>query len=156
MCAARWNPPNGRQRKTRKESANSTKKSNSRSVRLVPQSVETTHGTLVIRLPLRLVNALNAREHWAVRRKRTAEQRSVARWMVETAMKRTTSRSFEVTLIRLGGRKMDSDGCVGSFKAIRDGIADALGIDDGSERIRWNYEQCQGGEVGVEIRIKPC
>lgn len=51
---------------------------------------------------------------------------------------------------------MDSDGCVGSFKAIRDGIADALGIDDGSERIRWNYEQCPGGEVGVEIRIKPC
>ena len=49
-------------------------------------------------------------------------------------------------------RKRDDDGCVGAFKSARDGIADALGIDD--RRFKptyWFHEPVKGGKVVVEI-----
>lgn len=58
-----------------------------------------------------------------------------------------------VTLTRLGPRKLDSDNLAGSFKAIRDGVADALGIDDGSELIQWEYRQEKSKECSVVIEI---
>lgn len=58
-----------------------------------------------------------------------------------------------VKLTRRGLRAMDSDGLAISFKAIRDGIADRLGINDNDERVTWVYsqERAKGYSVRVEI-----
>jgi hypothetical protein len=34
---------------------------------------------------------------------------------------------------------MDSDGLAIAFKAVRDGVADWLGVDDGHESLTWRY-----------------
>jgi len=50
-------------------------------------------------------------------------------------------------------RRMDSDGVASALKAVRDGIADALGIDDGNSRITWIYGQ-ERGEYSVRVEIE--
>ena len=62
--------------------------------------------------------------------------------------------TLEITLTRVGIRKMDSDNLSGSCKAIRDGIADALEIDDGDERLDWQYRQEVGKVYCVKVEIK--
>jgi hypothetical protein len=48
---------------------------------------------------------------------------------------------YEITLTRIAPRKLDTDNLTRSLKAVRDGIADALRIDDGNERLSWHYRQ---------------
>ena len=50
-----------------------------------------------------------------------------------------------ITITRIGPRKLDSDNLAGSAKHVRDGVADWLGIDDGDERLTWEYAQRSGG-----------
>ena len=63
-------------------------------------------------------------------------------------------------MTRCAPRRLDSDNLASACKNARDGIAAALGVDDGDERIEWRYEQepCKRGEqrvrVVVEVRTK--
>ena len=59
-----------------------------------------------------------------------------------------------ITITRIGKRKMDSDNLAYAAKAVRDGIAAALGINDGDERLTWEYPQEIGKEYGVRVEIK--
>ena len=61
-----------------------------------------------------------------------------------------------VTLTRHGPRKLDDDNLSAAFKRIRDGVADALGVDDGNRRrVRWEYKQRRGAyEVGISIATR--
>lgn len=102
-------------------------------------------------IPVRLVNGLNSREHWAARARRAKTQRSAAKlamrsrcdWTDECAMRRHIADGgrLSVTIVRRGGRRMDSDGLIASAKHVRDGVADWIGIDDGDERVTWRVEQ---------------
>jgi hypothetical protein len=50
---------------------------------------------------------------------------------------------------------MDDDGAQASCKAIRDGIADKLGVNDGSDLVTWRYAQEKGPySVRVEIETR--
>lgn len=50
---------------------------------------------------------------------------------------------------------MDDDNLAISAKALRDGIAEALGVDDGDKNlITWEYDQKLGKAYGVEVEIK--
>lgn len=49
-----------------------------------------------------------------------------------------------VTLIAVRQKRLDDDNLAGGFKALRDAIAESLGIDDGDERIEWIYRQQVG------------
>jgi hypothetical protein len=62
-----------------------------------------------------------------------------------------------VTLTRIAPRAFDDDNLAASFKAVRDGVADALGVKDNDSRVRWVYAQRRGlpREYSVEIRIEP-
>lgn len=40
--------------------------------------------------------------------------------------------------------QLDGDNLQSGFKATRDGVADWLGINDGSPRLQWSYYQRQG------------
>jgi len=61
--------------------------------------------------------------------------------------------TFEVTLTRIAPQELDDDNLARSFKAIRDGIADAVGVDDRSKRFRWKYDQEKGGPKKYSVRI---
>lgn len=111
---------------------------------------------IVVTLPLRLVSVANAREHWAAKHRRTAEHRRVARMALATRLAglRAGRTSLVVTITRVGKRRLDTDNLASAGKAVRDGIADALGIDDGDDRVQWRYEQRIGASYAVEIRIE--
>lgn len=61
-----------------------------------------------------------------------------------------------VTLTRIAPRSLDSDNLASAAKACRDGISDALGIDDGAKGLTWLYAQRKGKphEVALEVRIQ--
>lgn len=105
-----------------------------------------------VSIPIRTVSSMNAREHWAKRARRNKQERTIARMLVRDGLSKE-SRLVKVVLTRKGPRLLDSDNLAGSFKSIRDGIADALGIDDGSDSISWEYRQEKSKSYSVEIEI---
>ena len=54
---------------------------------------------------------------------------------------------------------LDDDNLRPALKSVRDGIADALGVDDRDPRVSWEYGQLRGRAreyaVEVEIRRRP-
>lgn len=103
-------------------------------------------------IPVKTESEANKREHWAVKAKRAKRQRDAAYAMRQKITKYEIPLPIVVKLTRVGKRKLDDDNLARSFKAIRDGIADALGLDDGDERIRWHYAQ-KTGEYSVDVVI---
>ena len=99
---------------------------------------------LIVLIPVQTVSINNRREHWAVRATRTRHHRRIAAMIVSTAIKK---RGMPITfplvidMVRLASRRMDDDNLRAALKALRDGIADALGVDDGDRRLTWNYFQ---------------
>jgi len=111
-------------------------------------------------LPIRTESEANSREHWAKKHKRAQQQR----WAVKAAIggKRPEltlmlSRHvgpYKVTLTRIAQRKLDDDNLARSFKAVRDQIADQMGIDDGSDLFIWRYAQEKGKPKEYAVRIE--
>lgn len=102
----------------------------------------------------------NSREHWAARMRRTRQQRTTARLHMLEQLGATrlralaASRSLSITMVKRGGRVMDDDNLIAALKPWRDGIADALGIDDGDAKLRWSYEQRPGGRsITLQVLI---
>lgn len=62
----------------------------------------------------------------------------------------------EAVLTRLSAGHLDGDGLQAALKSVRDGVADALHVDDGSQAVKWEYAQrkCKRGEFGVEVEIR--
>jgi hypothetical protein len=110
---------------------------------------------ITITLPIKTVAGLNAREHHMARMRRVKNERCSAKWGVWQASK-NVALPVVVTMTRLSSGELDDDNLQGACKAIRDGIADAYGIDDRDRRIKWQYAQakCKRGEFGVIVRIE--
>jgi hypothetical protein len=105
-------------------------------------------------LPIRTYNTANCRWHWAKRAKYAKQCRTHAFLATRcNGISKPPSGAFAVRLVRIGKRRMDSDGLAISFKGVRDGIAAAMGIDDGDPRIEWQYGQEIGKEYSVQITI---
>lgn len=119
-----------------------------------------------LELPVRVISEANQRGHWAGGAERARSQRFLAALAVKAYLRncRPLALPAVITLTRLAPRKLDSDNLARAFKAVRDGIADALGIEDGDERLEWRYAQHQrekGGTCpdvvngyGIRIRIE--
>lgn len=108
-------------------------------------------------IPVRAVSEANLRECWQARRRRAKAQREVAYYHTVNEMACAHNRPrlpMAITLTRIGKRRLDSDNLARSLKAVRDGIADALGVDDGDERIEWRYAQRVGKDYAVEVEIE--
>jgi hypothetical protein len=114
-------------------------------------------------LPIRTWSEANLREHWGRRARRFRKQREAARILVRAARAGergapgpvTRDQPLAITLTRIGQRALDSDNLAGALKAVRDGVADALGMDDGDPRLVWRYAQRKGrrGEYSVLVEI---
>ncbi|MCW1958150.1 MAG: hypothetical protein KIH64_006310 [Mycobacterium sp.] len=103
-------------------------------------------------LPLLLVSVANQREHWSDRARRASRHRGAA-----VVVPKGLPIPCVVTIERLyGGRgqAMDTDNLQAACKALRDGIADRLGVDDADPRVTWRYAQTRAPEPGVRITVE--
>lgn len=103
---------------------------------------------ITVTLPLRIVSVMNVREHWSRRHKRAQAHRRAALAVPKARVPCT------VKLTRIGLRPLDGDNLQAGLKALRDGIADRLGVDDADPRVAWEYAQ-ERGEYAVRIEITP-
>ena len=100
-------------------------------------------------LPVKTVSESNQREHWSVRHKRVKGQREHAYVATRQALMSLSKDhpvklgkpSLNIFLTRVGSRRRDADNNVSSLKAVQDGVAQGLGIDDGDPRLSWTYSQ---------------
>jgi hypothetical protein len=115
-------------------------------------------------VPVKTVNEQNfdrgnSRLAAIIRTNRRKKQRAAARACAMEKLDRIPGLGFGtvITLRRISAGKMDNDGLHTALKSVRDGIADALGIDDGSPAITWKCEQGKGkrGVYLVEVEILP-
>lgn len=108
---------------------------------------------LLVHLPILTVSEANRRDHWRVRAKRAKSQRRTAAVLVPAF-----GLPCVVTLTRVASRALDDDNLRGAMKAVRDGIADRLGVDDRDARVAWQYAQRTGkqagGVRGVEVLLE--
>jgi len=100
-------------------------------------------------LPIRTESLANKREHWGAKAKRAKSQRGIAFLMMPKVQVPCV-----VTLTRIAPRKLDTDNLAISFKHVRDGIADRLGVDDGDGRVTWQYAQENGGKMLYAVRVE--
>lgn len=109
---------------------------------------------IAVSLPLRTRSTLNVRENWRKRAKRAQEERAVVRMRLAVVRQWPPPLPVTVTLTRVGPRALDGDNLQGAMKGVRDGVADALGLDDGSEDVQWLYIQERGGKHEVRVKVE--
>ena len=102
-------------------------------------------------VPVVAPSVANTREHWSVKSKRTKAHRGAAytrcpSWKAGPLL--------VVRLTRCAPRALDTDNLASALKAVRDGVASRLRIDDASPLVRWDYAQ-EKAEKGAEcVRVE--
>lgn len=104
--------------------------------------------TVNIVLPLRIASVANVREHWSKRAKRAKAHRMAGLVIPIHPL------PCVVTLTRIAPRALDDDNCISGCKALRDGIADRLGVADNDPRVAWRYMQQRGRPNEYAVRIE--
>ena len=113
-------------------------------------------GGLEFFIPIRTTTGLNAREHWAVKAKRVKRERQATRffWTAQrVGLNLAAGMHWRIELVRYApGNPPDGDNVVAGLKAVRDQLAEQLGISDGDRRHLWFYGS-RRGHWGVRVRI---
>ena len=109
-----------------------------------------------VTLPIKIISEANTRCHWREKSARFKQHRQTARLMMAVeAGPAPGAPGIIITLTRIAPRELDDDNLASGFKGVRDGVADWLGIDDGSKRLKWLYEQRKGpaGVYEAEVAV---
>ncbi len=96
----------------------------------------------------------NARLHWSKVAKAKAAYRKVCVAFTREAMGRETFTapvSVYITIYPPDKRRRDDDNAIGSFKAGRDGVADAIKVDDADWDTTYRVMKKPLGQVIVEV-----
>lgn len=108
-------------------------------------------GSVTLSLPMRLKNPLNGSQAgWRAAARARKEQRGIVSAILGRV--KMPELPLSIVLTRIGPVAMDFCGLVASLKSVEDGCADAIGVDDGDKRLRFNYHP-EIGEYGVRIHI---
>lgn len=114
---------------------------------------------LAIALPFRLDSRANDhRSHWA-KTARIVQKQRLGAHLALTAHKRLLrarlSDGLVVRLVRIGPRELDGHDNLGmALKALTDGVADALGVNDRDERVSF-VPDSEVGPWGARIEFYP-
>jgi hypothetical protein len=113
---------------------------------------------LIVELPVRLRNTSNARDGWRATAKKAKAVRTLTRNLANNAIAidgELMRFPLVVRLVYIGPRQLDDDGVASAVKSLRDGVADALGVDDRDPRVVWVPDQERGGvrEYGARVEI---
>lgn len=106
--------------------------------------------------PKELTPNFKRRKHWRAYRVPTQKYRADCAWLTKAARIGIAAGDvpipMTITFYPPDRRRRDDDGMIGAFKAGRDGIADALGIDDSAFRPSYKIaDPVKGGRVVVSI-----
>lgn len=93
-----------------------------------------------IRFDIKTVSEMNMREHWRKKHLRKKSQQNDFAMIWRSAKPKFTP-PVQVTFTRYSCKALDSDNLAGAFKHVRDQLAKELGIDDGSEQLKFIYRQ---------------
>lgn len=107
---------------------------------------------------LKTGNGLNDRAHWGTRSKKVKKERSVIAmaWLVFAGRGPRLEPPVKARLTRIkpAGKMMDDDNLKGSLKAVRDQVAEQIGVDDRDKtKIVFDYDE-QYGPWGVRIEVE--
>ena len=109
-----------------------------------------------LRFPLSLASKANARGHTKFAAETNKKQRGLGILIGRTLLQGSRLKIAEldaerwfatVRLVRVSPRLLDNDNLSSCFKSVRDGIADAFGIDDRDPRVRYVPDQTKGPEA---------
>lgn len=106
-----------------------------------------------LELPIRTVSESNNRDHWRLKNIRRQDQRRSVYYAWRATVRRKPTLPCTVKLTRLGPKLWDDDNNVGGFKAIRDVVSELIGVDDGSDQIKFVYEQEVRPKHGILIEV---
>jgi len=107
---------------------------------------------LAFTMPVKLVSEANQREHWRTKHNRKKKQQAA---LQDTLVgSGAVALPCVVRLIRIGPRRLDSDNLAGSMKHVQDEMARYIGVDDGDERIKWEYAQVPVGKRVYQVRVE--
>lgn len=97
----------------------------------------------------------NGRVHWAKKSKAAKQYRMTCRLLCMAAGLVAPAGAVRLLIefVPPDARRRDDDNCLAAFKAGRDGLADALGIDDSRfvTQLRLSDDTVKGGAVRVRI-----
>lgn len=114
-------------------------------------------------IPVKIVSEANCRDHWRKKAKRVQQQRDAAMLLTRDGWNSSAIPlpPWRITMIRIIGKRQrpyDGDNLQRALKAVRDGIAKALEVDDMDKSIggaiEWRYEQERLAGDGVLVRIE--
>jgi len=110
-----------------------------------------------VTIPLRTGRGQNDRgATWHKKAKRNKSERNLAFWSLYDAhpKPKTLLNHIEVTLTRIGPTNgLDDDNLAGSLKALRDGVADWLYMNDRDPRLKFVYKQERNPKWQVRIQV---
>jgi len=114
---------------------------------------------LAFTMPVRVVSEANLREHWRRKYNRKKKQQEALLIAWNDTVSRLPHFWYKslpcvVRLVRVGPKRLDSDNLAGSMKHVQDAVARQLSIDDGDERIKWEYEQVAVGKRVYQVRVE--
>lgn len=123
---------------------------------------------ITVTLPLRTLSPNRSRNNLRQWMKMKAEHRTIARtltvdtlcrvgrsmWVGIGQDRQSVWDGFTITLTRLAPRTLDDDNAIGSMKSARDGVSDALGVDDSDPRLTWRYGQEKARDYSVRVEIQ--
>lgn len=98
-------------------------------------------------MPYRLPIRPNQRLHPMALARQNRQQRTIGHHLLLAAaggkgvLRFRKALPLVIDLVRVGPRRADDDNIDAAFKSIRDGIAEALEVDDGSDAITWQTHQ---------------
>lgn len=113
------------------------------------------HTAILLDLPLKTVSEINRHEHWRRRQKRVkAQRREVwAEW--KNNVKGRVKLPCKVILTRVGPKTLDSDNLYSALKAVRDEVAQLLGVkDDPDSPAQFECRQKAIGEHSYRVIIE--
>lgn len=100
----------------------------------------------------------NARAHWAAKAKAAKAYRAECAWLTKAAGLHVDwdgTVHLWITFLAPDRRHRDDDNLIAAFKSGRDGMADALGIDDKRFRVQpWVSDEVVTGGA-VKVRLSP-
>jgi hypothetical protein len=104
---------------------------------------------ITVHIPLRTGRGLNNREHHFKRYSRERKEKFAIGIFLNRHQRPRPPVTFILTRVS-PGQPMDDDNVSGALKAVRDAVAEWIGVDDGDARVQYAYAREQG-EWGVRI-----
>lgn len=94
---------------------------------------------------------------WRAHAAKYKSQRAVGVLIGKAAMRECAAslklERLAVRITREAPRLLDDDNAVSCAKSLRDGLADALGVDDGDERVTWLVAQAKAKTPAVLVEV---